>query len=213
MRILGSHNSLSYLRPSSILLWPFHFTARCQGVNIRAQYSLGVRVFDIRLWFDKDGRPLVKHGWITFRCSVEKLSGILGWLNEKGDTSVRLILETPPFLLAPDPLAVMTEKKFYFTTFCTTLINTFKQVKFFGFRDKKTWETILGDRTNDEPVLIDRYSSTTSIFTGKPLESKGWRRKVGFIDDLFPWLFARVWNKKIRKEVVGDILFLDFVDI
>jgi hypothetical protein len=182
-------------------------------VNIRAQYSLGVRVFDIRLWFDKDGRPLVKHGWITFRCSVEKLSGILGWLNEKGDTSVRLILETPPFLLTPDPLAVMTEKKFYFTTFCTTLINTFKRVKFFGFRDKKTWETILGDRTNDEPVLIDRYSSTTSIFTGKPLESKGWRRKVGFIDDLFPWLFARVWNKKIRKEVVGDILFLDFVDI
>lgn len=213
MRILGSHNSLSYLRPNSILLWPFHFTARCQGVNIRAQYSLGVRVFDIRLWFDKDGRPLVKHGWITFRCSVEKLSGILGWLNEKGDTSVRLILETPPFLLTPDPLAVMTGKKFYFINFCTALIDKFKSIKFFGFRDKKTWETILGDRTNDEPVLIDRYSSTTSIFTGKPLESKGWRRKVGFIDDLFPWLFARIWNKKIKKEVVGDILFLDFVDI
>ena len=213
MRILGSHNSLSYLRPNSILLWPFHFTARCQVVNIRAQYSLGVRVFDIRLWFDKDGRPLVKHGWITFRCSVEKLSGILGWLNYKGDTSVRLILETPPFLLTPDPLAVMTEKKFYFTTFCTTLINTFKRVKFFGFRDKKTWETILDDRTNDEPVLIDRYRSTTSIFTGKPLKPRGWRRKVGFIDDLFPWLFARIWNKKIKKEVVGDILFLDFVDL
>lgn len=195
------------------MLWPFHFTARCQGVDIRAQYNLGVRVFDIRLWFDKDGRPLVKHGWITFRCSVEKLSGILGWLNYKGDTSVRLILETPPFLLTPDLLAVMTEKKFYFINFCTALIDKFKSIKFFGFRDKKTWETILGDRTNDEPVLIDRYSSTTSIFTGKPLESKGWRRKVGFIDDLFPWLFARVWNKKIRKEVVGDILFLDFVDI
>jgi hypothetical protein len=182
-------------------------------VDIRAQYRLGVRVFDIRLWFDKNGLPLVRHGWMTFKCSIDDLRKILGWLNEKGDTSVRLILETPPFLLTPDPLAVMTEKKFYFTTFCTTLINTFKQVKFFGFRDKKTWEIILNDRTSEEPVLIDRYSSTTSIFTGKPLESRGWRRKVGFVDDLFPWLFARLWNKKIRKEVEGDILFLDFVDL
>lgn len=31
---LGSHNSMSYLKPKNLLMWPFKFMAKCQKVDI-----------------------------------------------------------------------------------------------------------------------------------------------------------------------------------
>ena len=43
--ILGSHNSWSYLPPKHWWMWPFHFMAKCQRVDIREQYEkYGVKV-------------------------------------------------------------------------------------------------------------------------------------------------------------------------
>ena len=39
-------------------------------------------------------------------------------------------------------------------------------------------------------------------------------RKPYLIDDWFPWLYARLQNKKVlKKKIDADILAIDFVDI
>ena len=52
--ILGSHNSWSYLPPKHWWMWPIHFMAKCQRVDIREQYEkYGVRCFDLRVRWKK----------------------------------------------------------------------------------------------------------------------------------------------------------------
>ena len=66
--ILGAHNSLTYLRPKKWWMVPFHWMARCQGVDYKEQYEkYGVRLFDLRIWFSDDTREIVVcHGVMTF---------------------------------------------------------------------------------------------------------------------------------------------------
>ena len=61
----------------------------------------------------------------------------------------------------------------------------------------------------DIPTLIDRYSSTTSLFNSD-------NKFLRIIDDLYPKLYAKLRNKKNFKEFdecPNDYLFVDFVEI
>lgn len=90
MKKLGTHNSLSYL-PCQWWLRPFAWIGRCQSLTIEEQYNLGVRYFDIRVKFDKNGSPISGHGLLTYQVDVDS---ILKYLNSKKDNIViRLFLE------------------------------------------------------------------------------------------------------------------------
>ena len=89
--VLGSHNSMSYLPLRNWWFYPFRFMARCQSVDYRQQYEqYGVRLFDIRIGFFDGDCPMFCHGLANFKGDVNE---VLRWLNNKGDTTVRIILE------------------------------------------------------------------------------------------------------------------------
>ena len=42
----GSHNTMTYLKPSKWYLYPFIFVAKCQSIDYKKQFNCGVRWFD-----------------------------------------------------------------------------------------------------------------------------------------------------------------------
>lgn len=98
--MIGSHNSMSYLPVRQWYLKPFWWMARCQSKTLNEQFhTYGVRLFDIRIRFDKNEEPIVAHGPIEFKCDVldyigqiDKFADKVFFLNQP--VYVRLILES-----------------------------------------------------------------------------------------------------------------------
>ena len=88
---LGSHNTFSYLPVRRWYMWPVVWTARCQKVNFGEQWLEGVRLFDLRLRFDKDGEPIICHGLIEFKSEKTFLDNIFKYLDYGW---FRVVLET-----------------------------------------------------------------------------------------------------------------------
>lgn len=200
---IGSHNSLSYMKPMKWWMRPFHFMARCQDVDYIKQYNLGVRVFDLRVSFGKDGYIQIRHGAMEFDVSGQYLNDFFAFLNDKGNCYVRVILE---FNKEPKDIEY---QEFRFKYICKKFEYFYPGIKFFGGNRKYDWKVIYEFNNKDIPTLVDRYSSTTSLFKS---DSKFLR----IIDDLYPKLYAKLRNKKNFKEFdkdSNDYLFVDFVEI
>ena len=203
--ILGAHNSLSYLRPKKWWMIPFHWMAKCQGVSYKEQYEkYGVRVFDLRVWFDEDTKELeVRHGVMAFKLSEDGIKEFISYLNEKGDCHLRVILEED----AVNKKSVYASaNECLFSAFCEELENEFENVHFFGGNRKYDWK-VMYDFKGDDVELDDKYSSTTSLF-------KSNKRWLAIIDDLCPWIYAKLHNKEnIKNGTDKECLFIDFVEM
>lgn len=200
---IGSHNSLSYMKPAKWWMRPFHFMARCQSKDFIQQYNLGARVFDVRISFCDDGYIHVNHGAMEFDISGQYLNDFFAFLNDKGDCYVRVILE---FNKKPKDIAY---QEYRFREACGRFECFYPCIKFFGGNRKYDWKVVYEFANKDIPTLVDRYSSTTSLFKS---DSKFLR----IIDDLCPKLYAKLRNKKNFKEFdknSTDYLFVDFVEI
>lgn len=188
---LGSHNTMTYLKPKKWWLYPFRFIARCQSKTIEEQYNLGIRMFDIRVSFDKDKKPEFRHGLIAYKGEVEP---IFDYLNKKGDTHVRLVLEE----YRNDKSDV---NEILFSLACDTWSKQYSKIKFFGGFRKRDGELIVDFKY--KPKYDNRYSSCNI------------NDSTGTIwDDWFPWLYARFNNKEnIKKGTDKPWLLIDFVNI
>lgn len=181
---------------------PFAFMARCQRVSWTAQWFGGVRLFDLRVKFDDDYRPVIAHGAMEYEGNVYLLlSAMDGTIrNTKEDIYCRVVLEYKK----------PTDKQiFHFSLFCQEVALYNPAVKFFGGNDRSDWGCKHPHYTFKTGLqdLDDKYSSTTTLFP-KGLK---WLR---FIDDLCPVLYARLYNRSnIRKGTSHEWLFIDFVDI
>lgn len=208
--ILGSHNSLSYLPPKRWWMKPFAFMARCQRVDYTRQYMLGTRLFDLRVWFDKDGNIQVRHGRMLYdidqdgiRKFLNALEQMSGWFPEDG-CHCRIILEEDAHA-SRMPYANISEE--LFRGFCLKAQMMYPHVKFFGGNRKFDWRVLYDFGEGSEVSLDDKYSSTTSLFRSK-------KRWLAVLDDLFPYLYAKTHNlKNTREGTDKDCLFIDFVDI
>ena len=135
MKLLGSHNSLSYLRPKKWYMYPFIFTAKCQKVNYKEQYkNYNIRVFDLRVWFDKDGNLEVRHGAMVYNIDLNGVYEFLHYLNSKTDSYVRIILEEDNLSKREKNSAW---KEILFDKFCTSIETLFTNLyssttRFFG---------------------------------------------------------------------------------
>lgn len=67
-----SHNSGTGERPANMFARLFPFVARCQNKDILDQYKIGVRGFDIRIRWHKDGY-YVHHGLARYRKTFEQV--------------------------------------------------------------------------------------------------------------------------------------------
>lgn len=205
--IIGSHNSFSYLPSKHWWMRPFRFMARCQRVGYIKQYNdYGVRVFDLRVWFDEDGTLCLRHGKMTFdtrrTLDIFFIIDAMNFFDKKGDCYVRIILEEDNTLKYKYYSDIAEEQ---FKRLCEDLKSGFPNIRFFGGNRKFDWKQLY-DLGNDVQ-LDDKYSSTTSLFRSK----KRWLAKL---DDLWPWLYAGLHNKKnFERGTDKQCLFMDFVDI
>jgi len=202
--ILGSHNTLSYLIPSKWYKRPFKWMAKCQNKTYKEQYDLGVRLFDLRLRFTDSHEIIVCHGKIEYKFTIYDLKDFLNFLNTKKDCYLRVIYENTN---SKDILENSKER--LFKEFCRNIQDSYKNIVFFGGNRKYDWKQIFKFLAEEKaPKLIDRYSSTTSLF-------KSNNRFLRIIDDLWPWLYAKLNNHEnynLYKES-EDCLFMDFVDM
>ncbi|MGN0144129.1 MAG: hypothetical protein ACI398_04050 [Clostridium sp.] len=75
--IIGSHNSLSYLKPKHWYQWIFYPWARCQSKTLKEQYDSGVRYFDIRVRFDKNNNVVFCHNNTIFNLDRDTFCSML----------------------------------------------------------------------------------------------------------------------------------------
>lgn len=194
---LASHNTMTYLKPSNILLYPFRFIARCQKLSLDEQINQGVRLFDFRISFDKKGNPVFTHGLMKFKLpkgiSMHSILFQLDCLACKEDVWVRIINE---------------KDKDYecFSLYCNAIENSYKNIKFYGGYNKKGWKLLYSFK-NQQPNVIDKYASwNNDVFN----RGTGW-----LFDDIWPWIYARLNNKKWRKKYANfdGFLMQDFIGI
>lgn len=187
-KIFASHNSFTFLKPEKWYMSPFNFISKCQSKTIEEQYSnYNVRIYDLRIWFDKHGQPKIKHGLMTYKS--DSLLLLLRWLNNKARRSkiyVRVILEVPRHIPSQETL---------FCDFCNRIKKEFKYITFTEGRRKYDWEQVYC--LSDTPYMDADFSSV-----------KGTR-----LNDLWPWLYAKLHNKKAIKNSKEKYLMLDFVNI
>jgi len=188
--IIGSHNSWSYLRPRQWYLRPFAWMARCQRIDVRQQYIRGVRCFDLRLLVDNSNVELA-HGLMRYDYTREQILADLEWLDKQGDCYVRVINEART-------QSQHRASRMMFPLSCDMLVERFIHTQFWGGRNLYDW-SIDYQFEGTEPTCCERYAS---VSTPK------------LIDDWWPWLYARLHNRRIRREGTDrNILLIDFVDI
>lgn len=188
---IGTHNSMTYLKPKKWYMYPFRFIAKCQSLAIDEQYRRGIRLFDIRISYDKNNNPEFRHGSMAFKGEVYR---ILDWLNcQKDPIRVRLILEEKK---------ESTVKETLFIKDIIHFKEVYKNITFYEGRRKFDWKKLV-----DLPDL--EVIQLISSMQGNK------------IDDLWPWLYAKIMNRKHLKKykeeykyVIDHIpILLDFIDI
>ncbi len=89
--MLGSHNSFSYLKPTKWWMRLFTPWTKCQNKTIEEQYADGVRYFDIRVAFKKDGSMRVVHNLIEY--PTDELYNALRTFKNNSDVYLRICLD------------------------------------------------------------------------------------------------------------------------
>ena len=195
--MIASHNSLTYLRPVKWWMRLFNFMSKCQNKTIKEQYEdYKVRMFDLRVDFDKNNNLLVKHGLAVYNFSTKEMMGILNYLNnKKGVKYVNITLECS----FAESIKLQDWKRRYFTSFCRFIEGNFTKIRFIGGDVKYSWNRLYHFKNRHNPVAISRFASIAT--------------KCKF-DDLWPWLYAKRHNKESMKEDRNNrYLWLDFVEI
>lgn len=199
--MLGSHNSMTYLPVKQWYFKPLFWTARCQSKPLYEQYELGARLFDIRVRFDENGYTVLAHGLIEFEGDVYDALKELNSLASKHKIYVRISLESN------SRMKDQYMQEYCFKDFCSYIQRIYTNLIFFGGRRKYDWAPVY-DFGTAEPTIEDSYSSTTNIFGESSFTF------AAKLDDLWPWLYAKIHNKKrIKMGTDKQVLLIDFVNI
>ena len=173
--------------------------AKCQSKSLYDQFfKSSCRYFDMRVRFTDTGDLTFAHGIFEFEGSVnETLESLNKWAKQTGEkVYCRVLLESN------SKMKDQKEQNEHFAYFCEYIEEEYQYITFIGGRRKYDWLEIWPFKT-DELQLDDKYSSTTSLFNIK------WLAKV---DDLWPWLYAKLNNNKnLEKGTNKPVLLIDFV--
>lgn len=180
---MGTHNSMTYLKPKKWYMYPFRFIAKCQSLTIKEQFDRGVRLFDIRISYNKNNKREFKHGLISYKGDVYKT---LEWLNSQNTPiQIRIILEdNKPFYI----------RDFLFAKDIHTFKEDFPNLSFYEGRRKCDWDKVVN---LPELEVIQPVSSMckNKLFS------------------IWPWLYAKLFNKKNIKTYSDKTLLIDFIEI
>ena len=203
MMKIASHNSWSFAKPANLISRLLRFTAKCQTLNIQQQYDLGIRMFDLRIKPRINRTWTVNHGLVKFKVDVLK---DLEWLNNKAT------LEDPIYIRVVEEFnSECYAQIFYDKAFCEIVEDLSEQFLFLdfvgGYR-KYDWKKLCDNL--EDISIVERYSSVTSL-TETHRNNHKWYAKL---DDLYPFLYAKLHNKKLREEYKNsEWLMIDFVEL
>ncbi len=132
MRMIGAHNTMSYLPPKRWWMWPLLVFARCQRKSLAEQIEAGVRVFDLRVYRD-NGHWCFAHGLVKFKGAT--LNTTLDVI--PSGSVVRVILER-----------CHGDDAIKFRDLCVWLDSHFDNLTFIGGRRKRDWALLYDFRAN-----------------------------------------------------------------
>lgn len=90
--LLGSNNSLTYLKSPNLWFRMKSWFVRCQEIPYEEQYKYwGVRFFDLRLYINRNNRIMVKNN--AYEYPLFSLYQMLGFFDRKGDVMLRVTLD------------------------------------------------------------------------------------------------------------------------
>lgn len=190
--VIGSHNAWSYLKPRKWWMKPFVFMSKCQSYDIRTQYEqYDVRCFDLRLRFDKNGNPTIVHGAMAYNITPEEIEYDLRWLDDKKDCIVRVLLDTRT------KKQYSEHQKQCYINYCSKIEQLYPNIQFTCGRNLYNWNVDYNFK--DNITIEELYSSVCP---------------PKIIDDWYPWMYAKLNNKKnISKGTDKDVLLIDFVNV
>jgi hypothetical protein len=198
---------MTYLKPLKWWKRPFNFIAKTQSKTIYEQYEAGARVFDLRIVITYDkaefyDEPLFAHGSMEYKSP--KVDEILAWLNSRDETVyVRFLMERYDKDGQQDFIYLMEQYE-----------KTYTNIVFWEAKDKKTWVDLYKFSGKLPCTLVDKYASCNQTGINKwkgILKSKNWSGLL--IDDLWPWIYAKIHNKKYMNLYKDQdvILLKDFI--
>lgn len=181
---LGTHNSMTYLKPKKWFLYPFQFIARCQSKTIQQQYEdYNVRLFDIRIKYNKDGDPEFRHGSMAYKGDVYET---LNYLNSKNvPIKIRILLETKK----EDSL-----NEIFFIKDLNRFKELYPNLTFYEGRRKFDWKKIVDIPTLDVKQIVSSMDDKK-------------------LNDLWPWLYAKKHNRENLLNCSEDeTVLIDFIN-
>ena len=205
---LGSHNTMTYLRPKVFWQRLLPFVGRCQSVDYKVQHSLGAVGYDLRLFWDDDGKLEYRHGFLRF--PADNIDEVLSYA-ESNNIIVRVLLEVRSY---NKPLiSNIDELRSRFKAYCSDIEKKYPSIIFFGGQESGSGEKLYTFKNDMGNLAIEElHSSVTSLF-------KSHNKFLRMIDDLFPIIYSLIKNEKnIRayqnnKDKENTYLYVDYIEI
>ena len=181
--LIGSSNSLTYIKPSNIWLGFLARFGKRQAVPYDEQYTYwGVRLFDIRLYINKHGHAMVKNG--KYEYPLYSLYQILDYLNKKGDVSVMITLDAEFSDRMLESYDGVEDK---FKEICNILDSIYKSIFFFG-----------GTRKFDNKLLYS-FKKREGCNITEMIYPEEWSPLYRFVSKWMPFLIGRMNSMYIKK--------------
>ena len=155
------------------------------------------------MFWDKDGKLEFRHGIVSY--NADDIDEILEYANEH-EIYLRIMLEIRDYNV--NKIKNLDELKQKFIDFCRQIEAKYPNIKFYGGKTINNWETIYEFKNKPDIKEVSLYSSVTSLFNSN-------NKFLRIIDDLCPWIYARLRNKKnINAYKDSDCtLVVDFINI
>lgn len=206
--ILGSHNTMTYLKPKKWWMWFGKFVAKCQKLSIEEQYKKGARWFDIRLSIPKDKsghlEPVFSHGWMDYKGVYP--AEVFEFLGKHKDAYCRIVLEKGG-----------RDEEDLFRFYVYRWMNLYN-MNVVQIAKKGEWKNLIEPNAKTPLGIKDAYASCNGNYPQYQnlpgiLRYKSWSGLL--IDDLWPWVYAKLNNKKnLERYKNEDItLLIDFIGL
>jgi len=127
--MIGSLNTMSYLKPRNTFGKMFAWLKRTQKVDIKEQYEkYNVRAFDFHFYFvGKTKKAVFKYNGIEYE--TFSVYEILNYLNNNGNTYARIVLEDNGEKITSENRVSLETR---FIEYCQMISLIYPDVKFFG---------------------------------------------------------------------------------
>lgn len=203
MKRIMSHNTWSYLPVRQWWLRPFRRLAQCQEVNDTEQLFLGVRGFDLRVRFDREGQPHFAHGLMEYTGqdvydTLESLNRIVFGVDRQQDRNlnpfyVRVLLETTP--LMSRYTRAFQEMRFW--SFCDLCRDKYRNLRFWGGWPRDEWRKKVYAFCTIEPNVHEEHASVSGCRLNV-LRLRSW---------------ARRHNAAILQEYPTGYVMIDYINL